>query len=298
MRALWTVGGGRVLDLLDPADRCRAAEAMARGAAVGNGFGNFSVITARPDRASLTSVNRLKGRPDDQAGSVITTPDRLWGTFDWRQLPPALDPLQVIALMDALLALGPIGFRGPAAPQIPEHLSLPDGPVRTVQVVLPGLTCPSNLLVGRALAFVGGDLLLGTSANLSHRLTGRPEPAHHELSGMLADFPADMVMIGHRDEAAARARYPRHQPGSTSVVSFHRPVVENGRPAGGPGETRLARRHRDPESRRPATASGWCHRSGGTGLPVRSPGRSRRPAGVSVGFALLARGPAVVTSQP
>ena len=31
-----------------------------------------------------------------------------------------------------------------------------------------------------------------------------------------------IVLIGHRDEAAARASYPRHLPMSTSILAFHK----------------------------------------------------------------------------
>ena len=58
-------------------------------------------------------MNALKGRPLDQVGSVTTTPERGKRVFDWDgvQLPWSA----LVAVMSDLHALGPIGFRGPAA---------------------------------------------------------------------------------------------------------------------------------------------------------------------------------------
>lgn len=220
-----------LLDLLDPADRARAAAALAEGAAVGHSFGNITAITARPDRDTVVRVNRLKGRPDAQAGSVVTTPDRVADLFDWSRLPPAPDPILLLALMAELVALGPIGFRGAATAAIPEHLTVWDGPVRTVQVVSPGSGCPSNLLVDQVLADIGGTVLFGTSANVSHHRTGRTEPPHVELRSLRAGLGAGLVLIGHRNEGAVRDRYPLHRPCSTSIVSFHNARTDGARPA-------------------------------------------------------------------
>ena len=85
-------------------------------------------------------------------------------------------------------------------------------------------------MLGRA----GLDFLFITSANVSSGLTGRVEPAHYDLRGIQDDFgDADgFVLIGHRDEGAVRATYPRHLPMSTSILAFHRLAREdNGRPA-------------------------------------------------------------------
>lgn len=228
MRALRRTDDVDPLDLLDPADRSRAAAALVDGAALGHSFGNITAITARPDRATVV---RIKGRPDAQAGSVVTTPDRIADLFDWSRLPPAPDPILLLALMAELVALGPIWFRGAAIAAVPEHLTMWDGPVRTVQVVSPGSGCASNLLVDDVLADIGGNVLFGTSANTSHHRTGRTEPPHVELRSLRAELGPGLVLIGHRNEAAVRDRYPLHRPCSTSIVSFHNARTDGGRPA-------------------------------------------------------------------
>ena len=44
--------------------------------------------------------------------------------------------------MADLQALGPIGFRGPAAEHIPDHLTVTDAGMRTVQLITPGDALP------------------------------------------------------------------------------------------------------------------------------------------------------------
>jgi 2-isopropylmalate synthase len=222
------------LDLADGIDRELAARATVQGAALAYSFGNFCAIAAHPDRRAVVRVNLLKGRPENQVGSVTTTRDRVDALFDWSQLPEPLSRAQVLALMDELFALGPMGFRGPARAAIPAHLSSLDCEIRTTQLIAPGERCPSNELLDDVLGRAGLDFLFITSANVSSGLTGRVEPAHYDLRGIQDDFgDADgFVLIGHRDEGAVRATYPRHLPMSTSILAFHRIVLEdNGRPA-------------------------------------------------------------------
>ena len=106
-----------ILDIADLAHRREAAEATAAGAALFYAFGNFCALAARPDLESLRAMNALKGRPLDQVGSVTTTPERRSRVFDWDsvQLPWSA----LVAVMADLHALGPIGFRGPAAAHHP-----------------------------------------------------------------------------------------------------------------------------------------------------------------------------------
>jgi hypothetical protein len=222
------------LDLADGADRAFAAGAAALGAAVFYSFGNFCALAAHPALASLRRVNLFKGRPRGQVGSVTTTPERFDGLFDWTRLPAGLSPARVRSIMDDFFALGPFGFRGPAAAAIPDHLAALDAGVRTTQLIAPGARCPSRLLLAEALGLIEHDFLFITSANVSSRVTGSVEPAHYDLRGIQADFGAadGVVLIGHRDEAAVRASYPRHLPMSTSIVAFHKlGRDETGRPA-------------------------------------------------------------------
>ena len=222
------------LDIADPADRTLAARATALGAAVFYSFGNFCAVAAHPRWESVRRVNFLKGRPENQVGSVTTTRERYGLLFHWRALPDGLTRDRVLALMDDFFELGPMGFRGPAAPIIPGHCSSLDAETRTTQVIAPGYRCPSNALLEEILGLVEDDFLFITSANVSSGITGRVEPAHYDLQGIQEDFGKQdgIVLIGHRSEARARATYPRHLPMSTSIVAFHKlGVDEDGAPA-------------------------------------------------------------------
>ena len=226
-------GRAHVFDIADARHRARVVDAVSGGAPMGYWFGNFCVIGSRPARSAFLRINRAKGRPDEQPGSVVTTPERLTRMFDWSLLPGGLDRGAVVGALDALVGLGPIGMRGPATDTIPDHLSAWDGGVRTVQVVLPGQGCPSNILVDELLDRIGGDVIFGTSANVSKLVTGRVTPSHNEMRAFIAEFGRwpDMVFVGPADEAATRARYPLHLPGSTSLLSFHRMASTGGRAA-------------------------------------------------------------------
>ena len=224
-------GGGvtAILSLSLPSDRRAAARATAGGAALFYGFGNFCALAALPDRTSVLRVNRLKGRPLRQAGSVTSDPARMQLAFDWAKLPRDFDPETLLAMMTEFHALGPIGFRGPASRRVPDHLAVTDGGIRTVQHISPGVRCRSNALVGEILDLCGEDFLFITSANHSERSSA----AHFEMNEIRREFGhrRDVVLIGHDDEAANRNFYTRHLPCSTSIVSFHRPLTGGGRPA-------------------------------------------------------------------
>ncbi|MEU8421196.1 hypothetical protein AB0C15_10015 [Micromonospora sp. NPDC048835] len=209
-----------------PEDVAVAARALAGGAVVAAAFANFYVIVARPDAAVVGRVNLAKGRPVHQVGSITTAIGRIPGMFDWTRISPRLPVGRVRALMDALYGAGPFGFRGPAADRLPEHLTQVDKGLRTTQVIAPGLTCPSNDFFERALAESGTDHLYITSANRSRHLTGAAEePAHWKAGALAADFAHldDLVVLVHRDEAAARAAYPGYLATSVTLLSFHAP---------------------------------------------------------------------------
>ena len=222
-------------DLSRPADAERAAEAIARGAIVGHAFGNFYVITTRPDSDVVRGVNLMKGRPADQVGSVTTTRKLVPRLFDWSRLPDGLSRTTVDALVDRLFGIGPFGFRGPAAAHVPDHLTAYDGDIRTTQVIAPGYICPSNALLQRAMELLDVEYLYITSANRSRHVTGaEDEPAHFTAAGLRSEFghEQNFVVVRHRDEAAARAVYPLHAPMSTTILAFHRLGTpdRNGRP--------------------------------------------------------------------
>jgi hypothetical protein len=202
-----------------------AAHALANNGVVTHGFANFYAIAARPDRDVVVGINRMKGRPDDQVGSVTTTPLRIPMLFDWSKLPAGLTPHKVLSLMDQLLELGPFGFRGPAAPHVWEHLSSVQDGVRTTQIISPGYACYSNRFIARALDLIGEDFLYVTSANRSRHVTGAvDEPAHYRGSAIKSEFRGEegFVVLRHPDELAAQQRYPLYAPMSTTILSFHK----------------------------------------------------------------------------
>lgn len=206
-------------------DVTRTAAAIASGAISGQPFGNFYAIAARPDEDTVRRINVMKGRPPNQTGSLTTTWRHVPTLFDWSRLPNGLDSETVVALMDRLFAIGPFGFRGPAALNVPDHLAARDGAIRTAQLIGPGYDCPSNTLIDAAMAATGTRYLYITSANRSRHRTGTAdEPAHFRARDFAADFDdePDFMLVRHHDEAAARARFPRHAPMSTTLLAFHR----------------------------------------------------------------------------
>jgi hypothetical protein len=209
-----------------------AARALATGAVVGHGFANFYVITTRGDADTVRRVNIMKGRPPAQVGSITTTPSRIPGVWDWSKLPAPLTRRRVLGVIDTFFGLGPFGFRGPAAPHIPGHLTFPDAGVSTAQVIAPGYACPSNEFLARAVDATDDDLLYITSANRSRHLTGADDsPAHWRAAGLRSEFADQLLMLEHADEDAARDRYPRYLPMSTTILGFHRVTMGvDGRP--------------------------------------------------------------------
>jgi hypothetical protein len=212
-----------------------AAHAVATGGVVTHGFANFYAMVARPDREVVVRINRMKGRPDSQVGSVTTTPLRIAALFDWSRLPAGLARHDVLSLMDALFDLGPFGFRGPAASHMPDHLTSLDQGMRTTQIIAPGYACYSNRFLARALDLIKEDHLYITSANRSRHVTGADdEPAHYRGSAIKSEFGAEQgfVVLRHPDEEAARQRYPQFAPMSTTVIAFHK--LADPTPAGRP----------------------------------------------------------------
>jgi hypothetical protein len=218
------------------------AHAIALGGVVGHAFGNFYVITTRPDADVVRGVNLMKGRPADQVGSLTTTRNLVPALFDWSKLPAGLSQEQVQRIIDRLFGLGPFGFRGPAGDHIPDHLAAFDGPYRTTQVIAPGYACASNAVLGRAMDLLDVEYLYITSANRSRHQTGADdEPAHFTAAGLRSEFGNEdrFMVLEHEDEYAARARYPLHSPMSTTIIAFHK--LGTPEPSGRP--TLIVERH-------------------------------------------------------
>jgi len=131
----------------------------------------------------------------------------------------------VLELIDALLDLGPFGFRGPARAGLPRFLTADDQGVRTVQVVSPGKTSPANRFYARVIEQIGEAFLYGTSANRSRRVTGaEDEPVHYRLAPLQAEFGRvpGFFMVHAGDELALQGAYPVHAPMSVTLLSFHK----------------------------------------------------------------------------
>lgn len=204
------------------------AEDLADGAIVATAFANFYVIVSRPDVETVQRINLLTGRPIAQVGSITTSFDLIPTMFDWSQLPSGVSGHAVRALMDELFALGPFGFRGPAAEHVPAQLTLTSAGVRTVQVIAPGYACPSNVLFAHAVDVLGSDVLyVGAASRLSSNLVPwRAAEVMEELHHV-----GEFELIEHRDEALSLAAYPHHTPGSVTLLSFHAQAgFVNGRP--------------------------------------------------------------------
>lgn len=201
-----------------------AAAAIAAGTISIQGFGNIYAMVSLPDAAVVQRVNRLKGRPPAQTGSLLTTRRHVPLAWDWDRLPAGVGRDALLALVHALLDIGPCGFRGPAAATVPDHLAASDGSIRTTQIIAPGHRCPSNRLIDATLAAADLSLLHVTSANRSHTLTGTlEEPAHYRADALAREFAGDdVLLLRHRDEPAAARAHPLHAPMSTTVIAFHR----------------------------------------------------------------------------
>ncbi len=202
-----------------------AARALDAGAVVAHAFANFYAITTRADEAMVRRVNLMKGRPPTQVGSITAPPNAIRDVWDFGGLPAGLTRRRILQLVDAFFTLGPFGFRGPAAAHVPAHLTLPDGPITTTQVIAPGYACGSSTFLAAAMRATGDDFLYITSANRSRHVTGADEsPAHWRADGLRAEFGDEpgLLILEHDDEAVARARYPRYLPMSTTILGFHR----------------------------------------------------------------------------
>lgn len=115
---------------------------------------------------------------------------------------------------------------------MPPHLTVEGGEI-TAQVIAPGYACPANAFLAQIQAACGDDLLSITSANRSRHRTGADDsPAHWQAAGLLAEFGAEdgFTVLAHPDEAAARARYLRHLPMSTTILSFSAVIRRSGDP--------------------------------------------------------------------
>lgn len=223
----------QLLCLANAGDIELAAEALVEGLPLASGFGNFYAIFTKANADAVAQMNVWKGRPPEQTGSIGTTTLRIPTLFDFSQIPDTLTEKKILDVMEAFLNLGPMGFRGPAATDLPRHMTGQDGPTRTAQAIVAGYRCPSNQLLARAIEQLPERYLYITSANISSRKTGVEEPAHWKPAPLIFDFRhiVDLQLIRHASEDFAHASYPDYAEMSTSVISFHRDARVNGQTA-------------------------------------------------------------------
>jgi tRNA A37 threonylcarbamoyladenosine synthetase subunit TsaC/SUA5/YrdC len=206
-------------------DAAFAARALDAGAIVAHGFANIYAITARADEHTVRRINLMKGSPPNRVGNITAPPATIRHVWDFGELPTGLNRRRVLKLIDTFFALGPFGFRGPAAAHLPAHLTCTDGPVSTTQLIGPGYACPANDFLAASLRATGDEFLAIASANRSRHTTGAADsPAHWRTDGLSAEFGDEpgVLIVEHADEAAALSRYPRFQPMSPTILGFHR----------------------------------------------------------------------------
>ena len=123
-------------------------------------------MAAKPrSREVVVRINRMKGRPDGQIGSVSTTPLRIAALFDWARLPPGITQHAVLSLMDAL-------FDKQGAPKLVPRCTYP----------LTGLGCIDRVYtdLGTFAVGAGGVRVLELHGVTAGELAGRLAPLRVE----------------------------------------------------------------------------------------------------------------------
>jgi hypothetical protein len=189
--------------IANPDDVEAAAQALARGAAVGQEIDDSYALTTHPDVDVVRRVNMTMGRRADRVNCLTTTRALMPRLFDWSRLPSGLEPGLVLALIERLFGLGLFGFRAPAAAHIPDHLVTWDAGVRTTLVIAAGRACPANALNARAVELLGVEYLHMTAVTRRDRLP-------------------DCIVLRHTAEDLAHIDYPPRGSTSTTIVGFHR----------------------------------------------------------------------------
>jgi hypothetical protein len=200
-----------------------AARLVSLGALASHGFGNIFAMTTHPGSDVVRYANQVNGRTEGHVNSITTTLRYIPELFDWSLVPPPLNAMQVMDLIDALFEMGPFGFRGPAARHIPAHLSALDGAIRTTQIIGAGYRCRSNVFLERCIQAIDDNFLCVTSG----------EPPHYRLAGVQAEIggrPGCFVLADAEPERVG-GRYPAYSPMLPTVIGFQRVSIgADGRP--------------------------------------------------------------------
>src|SRR4051794_21068595 len=202
-------------------DEQLAARAMALGAVVCHPFAHMYALAGHPAPLVGRHINELLGRAPEQAGSVITTRDYLADLFDWSKVPPPLSRARVLEMTDTLLGLGPFGFRGPAAPHLPDHLTSLEGEVRTVQVIGSGYRCASTRLLAHCLEAIDQPYLSISDEGAHARI--------EEVQRAYGDSPG-VVLLAQPNEERVRRAYASYRQTPTTVLAIHKLARRHPRP--------------------------------------------------------------------
>jgi hypothetical protein len=119
-------------------------------------------MTTHPGPDVVRYANQVTGRAESHVNSITTTLRYIPELVDWSLVAPPLNAMLVMDLIDALFEMGPFGFRGPAAPHIPAHLSVVDGDTRTTQIIGAGYGCRSNVFLEGCIQAIDDNFLCVT----------------------------------------------------------------------------------------------------------------------------------------
>ncbi|WP_018332486.1 hypothetical protein [Actinomycetospora chiangmaiensis] len=187
------------LSLGDAGDRSVAATAVAFGTPVFHGSGAGYALTFHPDAEVVAAVRRGLGRPASWRPALLTTRARVMDLVDAEALHPS--PEEFLAALDERLARGPVALTVPAAADVPAHLTARCDGVATVEVVVPGTSCPSTAFVEAALARTGVGHLATTRPYVTSTVTGARGPVLDRIAAIQREFGRmrpGAVMLAHR----------------------------------------------------------------------------------------------------
>lgn len=219
--------GGKRLDIHNPLHVQEAAERIAAGEPMFSVFANIIGVFGNPSEKVVGDINEFKGRPRNQTGSVTTVRGHYEELADWGQMhKDVLSKGTAMRLVDKLSTFGPVGFLLPAADHIPPHLSRleqkAEKEFKTVQLIVPGMNCPSNALFAETIKRIPENYAFATSGNMSKAVMRTEQPAHYRYQPLVEEFAeqgkGNITVITYNDERAMRRMFPYHDQRSTTIV--------------------------------------------------------------------------------
>ncbi|GAA4849586.1 hypothetical protein GCM10023201_47170 [Actinomycetospora corticicola] len=187
------------LSLGDAGDRSLAATAVAFGTPVFHGSGAGYALTFHPDAEVVGAVRRGLGRPAAWRPALLTTRARVLDLVDVEALHPSAEEL--LAALDERLARGPVELTVPAAAHVRAHLTTRCDGVATIELVIPGASCPSAAFLEAALTCAGTGHLATTRPYVTSATTGERGPVLDRIGAIQREFGRmrpGAVMLAHR----------------------------------------------------------------------------------------------------